>query len=110
MGKQIQMTKPDYKQIFLDIIEKKFPEKKIVCSRLLIKNDLSALEILEMNNLIFSKPDRQLKKFNKRYRSYCKSDIVEILNYQKKHKLNNSQLAVRFGLSRNTVAKWKKLF
>jgi hypothetical protein len=33
-----------------------------------------------------------------------------MLDYQKKNKLTNSQLAKHFKLSRNTVTKWKRLF
>ncbi|HUH25918.1 MAG TPA: helix-turn-helix domain-containing protein [Flavobacterium sp.] len=47
---------------------------------------------------------------NQKYRSYDKATIIEILNYQKKNGLNNTQLANHFKLSRNTVAKWERLF
>ena len=33
-----------------------------------------------------------------------------MLKYQEKHHLNNSQLALYYKISRNSVAKWKKLF
>lgn len=54
--------------------------------------------------------DSETKNINKKHRSYSKSDIIKILNHQKKNQLNNSQLARHFGLSRNTVTKWKRLF
>lgn len=47
---------------------------------------------------------------NQKYRSYDKATIIEILNYQKKNSLNNTQLSNHFKLSRNTVTKWKTLF
>ena len=97
---------PDYKLIFTDILDKKFPHKKEKCQILLKKKNLSAMDIIELNNNIFNTPDRE----NQKYRSYSKSDILKILDYQKKHKLNNSQLSKHFKLSRNSVTKWKKMF
>jgi len=97
---------PDYKLIFTDILDKKFPHKKEKCQILLKKKNLSAMDIIELNNNIFNTPDRE----NQKYRSYSKSDILKILDYQKKHKLNNSQLSTYFKLSRNSVTKWKKMF
>lgn len=97
---------PDYKLIFTDILDKKFPHKKEKYQILLKKKNLSAMDIIELNNNIFSTPDRE----NQKYRSYSKSDILKILDYQKKHKLNNSQLSTYFKLSRNSVTKWKKMF
>lgn len=100
---------PNYQQIYSDILLSKFPNKKEKCKTLLSKNNLSALDIIELNNLIFEHSDRQTVA-NQKLKSYRKSDILRILDYQKKHKLNNSKLAKHFSLSRNTVAKWKKIF
>ncbi|MXS71884.1 helix-turn-helix domain-containing protein [Flavobacteriaceae bacterium W22] len=97
---------PDYKLIFTDILDKKFPHKKEKCQILLKKKNLSAMDIIELNNNIFNTPDRE----NQKYRSYSKSDILKILDYQKNHKLNNTQLSTYFKLSRNSVTKWKKMF
>ena len=99
-------TQPDYKTIYTDILNKLYPEKIAECTNLLQKKSLSAIDILWLNERIFGKSD----KTNQKYRSYHKSDILKILDYQKKHKLNNSQLANHFKLSRNTVAKWRKMF
>ena len=101
---------PDYKLIFTDILDKKFPHKKEKCQILLKKKNLSAMDIIELNNNIFNTPKGEKQSENQKYRSYSKSDILKILDYQKKHKLNNSQLALHLKLSRNTVAKWKKMF
>lgn len=101
---------PDYKLIYSDILIKKFPHKKEMCEGLLSKETLTALNIIELNTMIFGLPDNQPQNLNHKYRSYGKNDIFIILEYQKKHKINNSQLANHFRISRNTVAKWKKLF
>lgn len=99
----------NYQQIFRDILDTKYPEKKKVCIPLLQKENLSAMDIVKINTEIFG-ISRETNSFNQKHRSYSKSDIFHILDYQKKHNLNNSQLANYFKLSRNTVAKWKKIF
>ncbi|KYH06637.1 transposase [Chryseobacterium cucumeris] len=101
---------PNYKQIYIDIINIKFPEKMEKCLPLLNKADLLEIDIIELNNRIFERMDKEIEKFNQRHRSYNFHSIQKILDYQKKYKYNNSQLANHFGLSRNTVTKWKKLF
>ncbi|MDQ0064389.1 helix-turn-helix domain-containing protein [Chryseobacterium lathyri] len=109
--KQNKMEKllPDYKTIYSDIIIKKFPQKKY-CLQLLQKKSLSVVDIMELNGKIFGIPDKETFIANQKHRSYNKTDIFEILNYQKENKLNNNQLAIKFKLSRNTVTKWKKYF
>ncbi|AYN02343.1 helix-turn-helix domain-containing protein [Chryseobacterium sp. 3008163] len=99
---------PDYKRIYNDIIIKEFPDKRNCCLRLLQKESLSVVDIIELNEKIFGIPDKEIFIANQKHRSYRETDILKILDYQKKNKLNNTQLAIHFKLSRNTVAKWKK--
>ncbi|UWX61770.1 helix-turn-helix domain-containing protein [Chryseobacterium oranimense] len=101
---------PNYKNIYSDIVSKKFPHKQKECETLLKMDSLSFLNIIELNKIIFGVSDIQTENFNQKHRSYQKSDILKILDYQKKNKLNNIQLANHFKLSRNTVTKWKKMF
>ncbi|RLJ33828.1 hypothetical protein CLU97_3316 [Chryseobacterium sp. 7] len=101
---------PNYKNIYRDIILEKFPEKKDISKSILKKEELSILDIIKLNELISENSDKETAHFNQTLRSYDQSCIFEILDYQKKNKLNNTQLAQHFKLSRNTVAKWKKLF
>lgn len=103
-------NKPNYFRIYNDILQKKFPQKIKECEAILSNNDLSVLDILEINKIIFGKSDEENQAFDQKHKSYHQSDILEILDYQKKHKLNNVQLALHFKLSRNTVTKWKKLY
>lgn len=105
----MQSPKPDYKRIYSDIITKKFLHKKEECETLLSKETLSVLDIIKLNQKIFGM-DKESEEINQRYRSYNKSDIDKMLDYQKKNKLNNTELAKHFKLSRNTVAKWKRIF
>lgn len=100
------LNQPNFKKIYHDIINDKFPEKKDSCAKLLNKKKLSALDVITINNILFT----QSSETSQQYRSYKKSDILEILDFQKKFKLNNSEAAKHFKLSRNTVAKWRKIF
>lgn len=106
----MQKSGINYKQIFSDILNIKYPQKKEECLLLLQKEKLSVIDVIKINKVIFGLPDKEKAKFNQTHRSYNRSAILQILDYQKKNKLNNSQLANHFNLSRNTVAKWKKLF
>lgn len=101
--------KPDYKVLYYDIITKKYPDKKEQCKTILEKENLSFADIIELNKKIFG-TDKEMELANQRHRSYSKKDILQILDYQRNNKLNNNQLANHFKLSRNTVAKWKKIF
>ncbi|ANF49118.1 transposase [Chryseobacterium glaciei] len=100
----------NYKRIFTDIITKKFPEKITECRSILDKKALSVLDVIELNRKIFGNSDKSTQIFNQKERSYNESAILKILDYQKKNKLNNSQLALHFKMSRNTISKWKKIF
>lgn len=106
----MEKSKPDYRRIYSDIIIKKYPHLKEEYMSILGKKNWSVLDVLHINKKIFGIPETETAHFNQRHRSYNKSDIFEILDYQKIHNLNNSQLAEHFRLSRNTVAKWKKMF
>jgi len=105
-----KLGQPNYKKIYSDIINKKYPFKMEKCSSLLSKKVLSVIDIVELNKRIFGTNLETTSKQNQRLRSYTQSDIMQILDYQKKNGLNNSQLSRHFNLSRNTISKWKKLF
>lgn len=104
------MRTPDYLKIYRDMIRIKYPDKEAVCSKILDKSEIGFLDIIRLNTLIAGQPDRERSQENQKLKSYDKRTILQILDYQKKHRLNNTQLAGHFKLSRNTVTKWKKLF
>lgn len=106
MDKKESKITPNYKRIYNDILNEMFPEKKHKFNDILSKPNLSSLDIINLNSKIFEKEYKPERK----YHSYNKSDILEMLDYQKKYKLNDSQLAKHFKISRNSVAKWKKIF
>ena len=101
---------PNYKRIYEDLIDQKYPDRKALCEKILAKGELSFLDVLELNHLLFGTASKKVLEMNQKYRSYDESTILEILDYQKKNGLNNTQLANHFKLSRNTVTKWKVLF
>lgn len=100
-------TKPDYRKIYTDLIRFKFPDKMGLCTHILNKAQLGNLDIITLNKILFQINNEDV---NQKLKSYDRQSIFEILDYQKKHNLNNSQTARHFKLSRNTIAKWKKVF
>lgn len=108
MDRKIQeRVRPDYKRIYLDLIELKHPEKMKKCKTILSKERLSSIDIIRINSIIFGNNAKNIS-LNQRHRSYDNETIQKILDYQKTNNLSNSQVANHFKLSRNTVAEWKK--
>ncbi|UWX62064.1 helix-turn-helix domain-containing protein [Chryseobacterium oranimense] len=101
---------PNYKKIYTDILDQKYPQKIPICQRILNKKKLSTLDIIALNKIIFGEQDNESIIFNQRHRSYCEKTIIEILDYQKKYNLNNTQIALHFKMSRNSVATWKRKY
>ncbi|MEJ5051185.1 helix-turn-helix domain-containing protein [Chryseobacterium culicis] len=102
---------PDYKQIYTDILQEKFPEK-LIDSTIMFKLETlhSAIDILKFNQIIFGEPEYTLGRKSQRLRSYDEESILKILSYQKRNELTNLQLSHHFKISRNTIAKWKIIF
>ena len=109
MDRKISKMKqyPNYGRIYEDLIEQKYPDKKVKCKKLLKKNVLSVLDVIKLNNLLFS---NEQDCYNQKLRSYDEPAILEILQYQKINKLTNINVASHFKLSRNTITKWKRLY
>lgn len=104
----MQNTKPDFKKIFHDVIDQEYPYKKIYCQKILSKETLTAIDIILLNKIIF---EEKFDLNNRRvHRSYSYQDIDYILKYQNNNKLNNSQMSSLFGISRNSIAKWKNIW
>lgn len=105
----MENSQPNYKLIYSDIITKKYPQKKEDCQSILTKNQLSSLDILRLDSIIFDKRDKETNIFNQKVRSYDQSTMIEILDFQIKNQLSNSQTANYFKMSRNTITKWKRI-
>ncbi|WP_415325847.1 helix-turn-helix domain-containing protein [Chryseobacterium sp. MMS23-Vi53] len=106
----MQRTHPNYRLIYNDILALKHPSKREECRSILSKSEISILDVIKLNNIIFGINDKETNIFNQKHRSYDEKTILEILDYQEKNELNNTEVANHFMLSRNTVAKWKKHF
>lgn len=68
------------------------------------------MDTIAINQLIFGIPTQLKFTENQKYRCYEKSDIVQMLDFQKKYQLTNSKVAEHFNVSRNSISKWKKIF
>lgn len=100
--------KPNYLQIFKDILTEKFPDKKIAEIELASEKELSVSEVLKFNKLVFGK--EAAMNGNGKFRSYDKETILSILHYQKQNYCSNSELARIYNVSRNSISAWKKVF
>ncbi len=98
----------NYKLIYTDLLSKKFPEKQAEFKEILSKKMLNELDVLFISRQLAAVEEPDL--YNGKYKSYCKTTILKILDYQKKNRLNNSELANHFRISRNTIGRWRKLF
>ncbi|MDR6156807.1 DNA-binding transcriptional regulator YiaG [Chryseobacterium sp. SLBN-27] len=105
----MEKSGPNYKRIFEDIISKKCPEKYHLCAHLLNKSEISAMDVLTLNDIVFDK-NRASDSTSQKHKSYDSNTINTILEYQKKNKLSNTEVSRHFNLSRSTVSKWKKAF
>jgi len=100
---------PDYKKIYTDILNIKYPHKKEICASIMKKEVLNGIDVINLNKRIFD-ISKEAEMESQKHRSYREADIIRILRFQKQKKLNNSEVAQFFNLSRNTVTKWKKTF
>lgn len=92
------------------MISIKYPDKEPICQSILNKKEFTVLDIIRLNNLITGTGNKTSLASNQKLRAYDRATVMQILEYQKKNGLNNTQLAKHFKLSRNSVAKWKKKY
>lgn len=104
-------NRPFYHKLYADMIRDKYPDRKQKCADYLNKKDWTALDVIKVNTILFAKKQGHNEiSSDQRHRAYDQKSIKQMLYEQKKDKLNNKELAVKYKLSRNTVAKWRKLF
>jgi len=101
---------PDYGKIFTDIIALKFPDRSEEFKNILNAKEFSVFEVISINNRLFGEKRTEQTVLERRYRAYDKQSILTILRFQKKQKLRSSELAVIYGISRNTIKKWIDIF
>ncbi|MFP3591471.1 helix-turn-helix domain-containing protein [Chryseobacterium sp. SIMBA_038] len=108
----MEKSEPDYKRIYTDLVNAKYANKKEVSASILSKKKLSVLDVITLNKILFNNEikDKETSDFDQNHRAYDRQAIFEILDYQKKWKYTNSQLALHFKVSRNTITKWKRIY
>ncbi|MDN3707903.1 helix-turn-helix domain-containing protein [Myroides ceti] len=102
-------TMPNYNRIYEDLIKDMFPDKSNELLLLVTKKIENSLDVIELNEQLFKKNNREKMEYNQRLKAYDVESIKAILKYQEDNFLTNSELASLFRLSRNTVTKWKKM-
>jgi|SRR5690554_4792612 len=103
------INKPDFGKIFREMAKRKnLPESEQ--KRIAEQKEWNSLDVIETNEKLFAKHNKESLKFNQNHKAYDRKSIREILDYQKKNKLNNSETMRLFKLSRNTISKWNRLF
>lgn len=101
---------PDYRKIYTDMINEKYPDKKGEIKGILSKENLSMLDVITCSSIISGREDEKTFSFNQKHRFFDQQSILQILDFQKKNGCNNTQLSRHFKLSRNTITKWKKKY
>ncbi|WP_346985861.1 helix-turn-helix domain-containing protein [Chryseobacterium sp. POE27] len=105
----MERSVPNYRKIYEDIISRKCPEKYNECAYLLNKNEIMAMDVLKLNEIIFgTSPETEIN--NRRHKNYDYHSIIRILEYQKEKGLSNIEVSRHFNLSRSTVSRWRKTF
>lgn len=100
-------NRPFYQKLYADLIREKHPEKHSLCADLLQKKEWIVLDVIRINNILFGKStDSKTKK----HRAYDTASILKILRYQYDNNLSHKDISKRYGTSRNTIAKWNKLY
>lgn len=100
---------PNFKRIFNDMINMKYPKKRLSCIAILAKKELTQLDILKLSELIHPERSKSRNQFNQQHKAYNKATIKSILDYQLRHNLTNTATANHFKLSKTTLHKWKQL-
>lgn len=98
-------TRPNYHKIYEDILK----SKGLNLNRPMPEFDKN-IEVIKFNNSISDNKNDENFKENQLSKAYDEKSILEILQYQKKHQISNSELAKIYNLSRNTVARWKRFY
>ncbi|MFP3577788.1 hypothetical protein, partial [Brevibacillus sp. SIMBA_040] len=80
------------------------------CYSILQKEVLCIFDVIKLNQIVFTTENLEISLFNQKLRAYDKATILYILEYQKKNKYTNIALAHKFKLSRNSIARWEKMF
>ncbi len=100
-------SKPDYNRIYKDLVEAWFPEQKEELVSLISVDITTSLDVIQVNNKLFNKKSKDTQNYNQKLCSYDIPSIIRIVGYQQENFLTIKEISELFGVSRNTVAKWK---
>src|SRR5690606_26634771 len=96
-GKNDIGDRPDFGKIFREMAErKKLPE--LERKRIAEQKEWNSLEVIKTNEELFAKRSKENLKFNQQHRAYDESSIKKLLEYQKRNKLNNTEMIKQFKL------------
>jgi hypothetical protein len=99
---------PNYTKIYTDMISELFPMKlndPDILRRL--KEIKTIKDVIILNNILFKNGINKVR--NQKLKCYDLTTMETILKYQKTHQLTDTHIARQYHMSRNTVAKWKKI-
>lgn len=98
-------TTPNYSKLYMDIasyyditLQPQMVHK--------INNINKTVDVLQINKAIFESSYFSLGQAN----AYQMADVMHILTYKRKNKLNLSQTANHFKMSRNTLTRWERVY
>lgn len=104
-------NKPFYNRLYADMIRDKYPDKADSCAKFIKKKRWIALDVIEINEILFGSSKGKLDiQIDQKHRAYDTESILQILRDQKANKMNNNETTNKYGLSRNTLSKWRKIF
>lgn len=104
-------NRPFYKKLYADMIRDKYPEKAALCANFFKKDSWISLDVIRINEILFGSGKESVDvRVDRKHRAYDRDSILEILQYQVKNELTNSAIVEEFGISRNTISKWKIAF
>ncbi len=92
------------------MITLKYPHKLKECKKILQKKEISTIDVISLQGILFGSENISTGQSNQRHKSYDPETVQKILKFQIEKNLSNVQLARHFKMSRNTVGTWKKLF
>lgn len=111
------MNRVYYKKLYLDFINDidipTLIKRELKAKIMNQGNDGLSYRLLKEINCIVKRNiggDNYNEKYEKHLKVYDEGHILYILEYQKKNNLSNKDISLKFKLSRNTIAKWKKSF
>jgi len=101
--KELKIKEVNYKNLYTDIVHDLNIEDSLLIDSINTIANYSDVKTIDQSIFDNEYSNQDLKSFDEHM-------IKKILQEQKKDSLNNSQIALKYKLSRNTIAKWKKYF